>query len=40
MKKIKSTNPEVIDSINNTGKLDDEMDNKLTLIIEKFKKNK
>ncbi len=38
---IKSSNPEVIDSINNTGKLEDEVEKKLTAIIEKFKqKNK
>jgi len=34
---IKSSNPEVIDSINNTGKLEDEVEKKLTAIIEKFK---
>jgi len=35
---VKSTNPEIIESINNTGKLDEEVDKKLTAIIEKFKK--
>jgi len=39
--KIKSSNPEIIDSINNTGKLDEEIEKKLISIIEKFeKKNK
>ena len=38
---IKSSNPEIIDSINNTGKLDEEIEKKLISIIEKFeKKNK
>jgi len=37
---VKSSNPEIIDSINNTGKLDEQIDKKLTSIIEKFKKNK
>jgi len=37
---IKSSNPEIIDSINNTGKLEEEIDKKLTQVIEKFKKNK
>jgi len=36
--KVKSSNPEIIDNINTSGKLDDEVDKKLTLIIEKFKK--
>ncbi len=35
---VKSSSPEIIDSINTTGKLDDETDKKLTSIIEKFKK--
>jgi len=35
---IKSSNPEIIDAINNTGKLDDDTDKKLTLVIEQFKK--
>ena len=37
---IKSSNPEIIDSINNTGKLDDETEKKLTSVIEQFKKKK
>jgi len=36
--KVKSSNPEIIDSINNTGKLDEDIEKKLTLVIEKFKK--
>ena len=35
---IKSSNPEIIDSINNSGKLEEETDKKLTSIIEQFKK--
>ena len=35
---IKSSHPEIIDSINNTGELDDEGDKKLTSVIEQFKK--
>jgi len=35
---IESSNPEIIDSINNTGKLDEEIEKKLTSIIEKFQK--
>jgi len=35
---VKSSNPEVIDSINNTGKLDEEIEKKLTSIIEQFQK--
>jgi len=35
---IKSSNPEIIDSINNTGKLEEEVEKKLTTIIEEFKK--
>ena len=34
---IKSSNPEIIDSINSTGKLDDEIEKKLTSVIKKFK---
>ncbi len=34
---VKSSNPELIDSINNTGKLEEEVDKKLTDIITKFK---
>ena len=38
---IKSSNPEIIDSINNTGNLDEEIEKKLISVIEKFeKKNK
>jgi len=35
---IKSSNPEIIDSINNTGKLDEEIEKKLISIIEQFQK--
>ena len=35
----KSNNPEIIDSIKKTGKLDDEGDKNLSLLIEEFKKN-
>ena len=35
---VKTSNPEIIDSINNTGKLDEEIEKKLTSIIEQFKK--
>tara|TARA_Y100000590_G_scaffold161609_1_gene185304 strand:- start:2980 stop:4515 length:1536 start_codon:yes stop_codon:yes gene_type:complete len=35
---VKSSSPEIIDSINNTGQLNEETDKKLTSIIEKFKK--
>tara|TARA_Y100000590_G_scaffold2671_1_gene3535 strand:- start:11108 stop:12640 length:1533 start_codon:yes stop_codon:yes gene_type:complete len=35
---VKSSNPEIIDSINNTGKLEEENEKKLTSIIEQFKK--
>ena len=35
---VKSSNPEIIDSINNTGKLDEEIEKKLTSTIEQFKK--
>ncbi len=37
---VKSSNPEIIDAINNTGKLDEEMEKKLIAIIEQFKKIK
>jgi len=37
---VKSSSPDIIDSINNTGKLEDEIDKKLTEVITKFKKNK
>ena len=36
--KVKSSNPEIIDSINNTGKLDEEIEKKLASIIEQFQK--
>jgi len=36
--KIKTSDPEIIDKINNTGKLDEEIEKKLTSIIEQFKK--
>ncbi len=35
---IKSKSPDIIDSINNTGKLDEEIEKKLTSTIEQFKK--
>lgn len=35
---IKSSNQEIIDSINNTGKLEEKIEKKLALIIEEFKK--
>ena len=34
---VKSSNPEIIDNINNTGKLDEEIEKKLISLIEKFK---
>ena len=34
---IKSSDPEIIDSINGTGKLEEEIEKKLTSIIQKFK---
>ena len=37
---IKSSNPEIIDSINNTGKLEEETEKKLKSVIEDFKKKK
>jgi len=36
---VKSSNPEIIDSINNTGKLEEEIEKKLSSVIENFKKN-
>lgn len=36
--KVKSSNPEIIDSINNTGKLDEKVEKKLISIIEQFQK--
>jgi len=38
-KNVKSSNPEIIDSINNTGKLDEETEKELTSVIEQFQKN-
>ena len=35
---IKSSSPDIIDSINNTGKLEEEIEKKLTSSIEQFKK--
>jgi len=35
---VKFLSPEIIDSINNTGKLDEEIEKKLTSIIEQFQK--
>jgi len=37
---IKTNNPDIIDSINTTGKLEQEIEKRLTSAIEKFKKNK
>jgi len=37
---VKTNGSEIIDSINNTGKLEEEIEKKLTSIIENFKKNK
>ena len=36
--KVKTSNPEIIDKINNTGKLGEEIEKKLTSIIEQFQK--
>ena len=36
--RVKSSHPEIIDSINNTGKLDEKIEKKLILIIEQFQK--
>ena len=36
--KVKSSNPEIIDSINNTGKLEEKIEKNLISVIEKFKK--
>ena len=35
---VKSSNPEIIESINSTGKLEEKVEKKLTSIIEEFKK--
>ena len=37
---VKTNGPEIIDIINNTGKLEEEIEKKLTSIIQNFKKNK
>ncbi|MDP6680237.1 MAG: F0F1 ATP synthase subunit alpha [Pelagibacteraceae bacterium] len=37
-KKVKTSNPEIIDNINNTGKLDEEIEKKLTSVIEQLQK--
>ena len=37
---VKSSNPEIIDSINNTGKLDPETEKKLESIMGKYKNKK
>ena len=37
---VKASGPEIVENINNTGKLEDEIEKKLISIIEKFKKNK
>jgi F-type H+-transporting ATPase subunit alpha len=36
--KVKSLSPEIIESINNTGKLDEETEKKLVSLIEEFNK--
>ena len=36
--KVKTSNPEIIDNINNTGKLDEEIEKKLTSVIEQLQK--
>ena len=38
--KVKEENSEIIDKINNTGKLEEEVEKQLTIIIENYKKNK
>ena len=37
--KIKSSSPEIIDKINSTGKLEEEVEKKIISVIEEFKKN-
>ena len=37
---VKSSNPEIIDAINNSGKLEPETEKKLISVIEKFKNRK
>ena len=36
--KVKSSNPKIIANINKTGKLDEETEKKLAVLIEEFKK--
>ena len=38
--KVKSTNPKIIENINNTGELDEEAEKKLSSLMEEFKKDK
>ena len=38
--KVKSINPEIIENINNTGELDEEVEKKLSSLMEEFKKDK
>jgi len=38
--KVRSSNPEIIESINKTGQLDGEMEKKLSSLMEEFKKGK
>jgi len=38
--KVKSTNPKIIENINNTGELDEEVEKKLSSLMEEFKKDK
>ena len=35
---VKSSDPEIINSINNTGKLEEDIEKKLTSLIEQLKK--
>ena len=35
---VKSSNPDIIDSINSTGKLNEDIEKRLTAVIEEFKK--
>ena len=37
---VKSSNPDIIDSINSTGKLNEDIEKRLTAVIEEFKKKK
>ena len=38
--KVQSSSPEIIENINNSGKLDEETEKKLASIMEEFKKTK